>query len=82
MGPPETSVSMKRSALGLLVLGVVVALAGLTFTLQGLGYVGPVGGLMYNNPVWVTQGELTFVIGAVIAIAAFALSRQGSSPKP
>jgi len=67
---------MKKSALTLLVIGVLVALAGLTFTLQGMGYVGPVGGLMYNNPVWVTQGEITFVVGAIISIAAIALNRR------
>ena len=73
---------MKKSALTLLVIGVLVALAGLTFTLQGMGYVGPVGGLMYNNPVWVTQGEITFVVGAIIAIAAIALNRRNpATPK-
>ena len=71
---------MKKSALVLLVVGVIVALAGLTFTLQGMGYVGPVGGLMYDNPVWITQGELTFVVGAILAIAALALGRRGAIP--
>jgi hypothetical protein len=61
---------------------VIVALAGLTFTLQGMGLVGPVGGLMYNNPVWITQGELTFVVGAILAIVGIALNRQTpSTPK-
>ncbi|HYB44978.1 MAG TPA: hypothetical protein VEC92_00500 [Nitrososphaerales archaeon] len=73
---------MKRSALAVLVLGVLVALAGLVFTLQGLGYVGPVGGLMYNNSTWVTNGEITFVIGAVLAIAGIALGRQAQAPMP
>lgn len=67
---------MRKSALALLVVAILVALAGLTFTLQGMGLVGPVGGLMYNNPVWITQGELTFVVGAVLAIAAVALNRR------
>jgi hypothetical protein len=73
---------LKRSALVLLVLGVLVALAGLVFTLQGLGYVGPVGGLMYNNPTWVTNGEITFVVGAIVVIAGFALGRQAQAPAP
>jgi len=73
---------VKRSAAILLVVGALVALAGLTFTLQGMGLVGPVGGLMYNNPVWVTQGEATFVVGAIIAIAAVALNRRSpTAPK-
>ena len=70
---------MKRSTAILLVIGALVALAGLTFTLQGMGLVGPVGGLMYNNPVWVTQGELTFVVGVILAIAGIALNRQPPS---
>jgi len=73
---------VKRSAAILLVVGALVALAGLTFTLQGMGLVGPVGGLMYNNPAWVTQGEATFVVGAIIAIAAIALNRRSpAAPK-
>jgi hypothetical protein len=71
---------LKRSALAILVLGVLVALAGLVFTLQGLGYVGPVGGLMYNNSTWVTNGEITFVIGAIVVIAGFALGRRAPAP--
>jgi len=73
---------LKRSALAVLVLGVLVALAGLVFTLQGLGYVGPVGGLMYNNSTWVTNGEITFVVGAILAIVGIALGRQVQAPKP
>ena len=75
-------VDLKRSALAILVLGVLVALAGLVFTLQGLGYVGPVGGLMYNNSTWVTNGEITFVIGAIVAVVGIALGRQAQVPMP
>ncbi|MDV3277139.1 MAG: hypothetical protein LYZ69_01570 [Nitrososphaerales archaeon] len=67
---------MKSSATALLVLGVIVALVGLTFALQGLSMVGPVGGLMYNNSTWVTQGSLTCVIGIVLIVAAYLLNRQ------
>ena len=74
---------MKSSAIALMVLGIIVALAGLTFTLQGFGMVGPVGGLMYNNPTWVTQGSLTFVIGLVLIAGAYFLNRQrAAAPAP
>ncbi len=71
---------MKPRVLVILVLGAIIALAGLTFTLQGLGIVGPTNGLMFDSSVWVTQGELTFVVGFILIIAAFALNRQ-ASPK-
>ncbi|MDV3293150.1 MAG: hypothetical protein LYZ70_02660 [Nitrososphaerales archaeon] len=67
---------MKPRVLVLLLLGAIIALAGLTFTLQGLGIVGPGTSFMFENPLWVTQGELTFVIGLILIIAAFALNRQ------
>ena len=60
----------------MLALGVVVALFGLTFTLQGIGLVGPVGGLMYDNPVWVTQGSAICILGLVIVVAALAINRE------
>lgn len=72
---------MKRSATLLLVIGVLVALAGLVFTLQGLGYVGPVGGLMYNNRTWVTNGGITFVVGVIVVVAALALNRRAPAPQ-
>jgi len=76
IGVSGARADLKRSAIGIFVIGVLVALAGLVFTLQGLGYVGPVGGLMYNNPTWVTNGEITFVVGAIVVVAGLALGRR------
>jgi len=67
---------LRASVALLLVLGVITALAGLTFALQGLGFVGPAGSFMYRSSTWVTQGELVFVVGTILIIAAFALSRR------
>ncbi len=64
----------------MLLLGAIIALGGLTFTLQGLGIVGPTNGFMFENPVWVTQGEFIFVVGFILIIAAYALKRE-ASPK-
>jgi len=73
---------MKRSAAAVLILGIIVALAGLTFTLQGLGMLGPTGGLMYNNPVWVTQGSVVFIVGLIFIVAGLALNRQRRTTPP
>lgn len=70
---------LKPRVLVLLLLGAIIALAGLTFTLQGLGIVGPVTSFMFENPLWIAQGELTFVVGFILIIAAYALKRQESS---
>ena len=54
---------MRRT--GLLVLGVVVALAGLLFTLQGVGII--TGSAMSNTTFWTVAGPLIIVVGLVVA---------------
>jgi hypothetical protein len=53
----------------LMVIGVAAALAGIVWTLQGLGYVG--GSFMSGATVWA-------VIGPVVALAGFVLIVIGS----
>jgi ABC-type long-subunit fatty acid transport system fused permease/ATPase subunit len=50
--------------IALVVIGVLVALAGIVFTLQGLGYVS--GSFMTGATVWA-------VIGPVIALAGLGM---------
>jgi hypothetical protein len=55
---------MRRT--GLLVLGVVVALAGLLFTLQGVGVI--TGSAMSNTTFWSVAGPLILVVGLLLAV--------------
>lgn len=52
----------------LVVIGVVAAVAGLVWTLQGLGYVG--GSFMSGATVWA-------VIGPIVALAGLVLITLG-----
>jgi len=52
----------------LVVIGLAAALAGLVWTLQGLGYVG--GSFMSGATVWA-------VIGPIVALAGLALIALG-----
>jgi hypothetical protein len=52
----------------LVLIGVVAAVAGLVFTLQGLGYVG--GSFMSGATVWA-------VIGPIVVLAGLALVTLG-----
>jgi hypothetical protein len=54
---------MRRT--GLLVLGVVLALAGVLFTLQGVGIIA--GSAMSNTTFWSVAGPLIVVVGLVVA---------------
>jgi hypothetical protein len=48
----------------LVVIGLVAALAGLVWTLQGLGYVG--GSFMSGATVWAVIGPIVAVVGLVL----------------
>jgi len=52
----------------LMAVGALLALAGLVFTLQGMGMVGPDYSSMFESPAWIDQGI------AVVAIGVIALS--------
>lgn len=56
----------------LVVIGVAAAVAGIVWTLQGLGYVG--GSFMSGATVWA-------VIGPVVALAGLALIAVASRPR-
>jgi hypothetical protein len=49
----------------LIVVGVLVALAGVTFTLQGLNVMGHGG--MSGQTIWAVLGTVIAVIGLIVA---------------
>ena len=53
----------------IIVVGVVVALAGLLFTLQGIGAV--TGSPMSNTTTWSVLGPIVALIGIAVALAGW-----------
>lgn len=58
-----------------IVVGVVVALAGTVFWLQGLSIVGPTTSFMYKNPEWINYGLAILAVGIVLIIASHIAGR-------
>ena len=52
-------------------IGALFFLAGLVFTLQGLGIVGPTSSFMFQSTTWIYNGVGVLVLGIVILGAAF-----------
>ena len=50
----------------MVVFGVLIALGGLVWALQGIGMIG--GSFMTNNPTWIWIGAATVVVGGAIAV--------------
>jgi hypothetical protein len=60
----------------LLVPGILIALAGLTFMLQGMGLVGPTSSFMYQSETWIVQGAIALVLGLVLMAAGILTGRK------
>jgi len=54
--------------IAIVIVGVVVALFGLLFMAQGLGFV-PGNSPMNNNTTWVIAGPIIALIGIALAVA-------------
>lgn len=52
-------------ATGRIMLGVLLALAGVVWTLQGLGLVG--GSFMTGASIWAVIGPVTALVGVAVA---------------
>jgi len=58
--------NLKYIGRSLIVLGLILIILGIVFTLQSRAIVGPSSSFMYSNPSWTINGSI--VIGAGIAI--------------
>jgi hypothetical protein len=59
-----------------LVIGIVLVLIGLLWTLQGLNVLG--GSVMSGSPVWGTIGPIVLIVGVVLIIVALVRRRRRS----
>jgi hypothetical protein len=53
----------------LVIPGALLALAGLAFTLQGEGIVGPASSFMFQSATWVYQGVAVLILGLLLLVA-------------
>lgn len=63
----------------LLIPGVLLALAGLVFTLQGLGIVGPKSSFMFQSTAWIYDGLAILLVGLLLTVGGAWMSRPRTS---
>ncbi len=63
----------------LVVPGILLALGGLVFTLQGVGIVGPRSSFMFQSTTWVYQGLAVFFLGLLLTLGGVWRSRPKAS---
>jgi hypothetical protein len=71
---------MKVKSMGraLPVVGSVIIIIGILFTLQSLSIVGPSSSFMYRNQDWTVNGGVAISIGVAILVLGVALRRLSS----
>ncbi|TLX65804.1 MAG: hypothetical protein E6L02_07235 [Thaumarchaeota archaeon] len=47
-------------------IGIIIAIFGIVFFLQGQSLVGPKSSFMYSNPQWMINGQWIAIIGIII----------------
>jgi len=57
-----------------LALGILLALVGAVWTLQGLNVLG--GSAMSGSPVWATIGPVVVIAGVVLIVVAVVVARR------
>jgi hypothetical protein len=63
----------------LVIPGILLALAGLVFTLQGLGIVGPTSSFMFQSTTWIYEGLAVFFVGLLLTLGGLWKSRPKAS---
>lgn len=58
----------KNTGKYLIIIGIIMIIAGLIFTLQSNSIVGPSSSFMYQNPEWTINGYIIIAIGTIIII--------------
>ncbi|MGK3954353.1 hypothetical protein ACLKM7_18685 [Microbacterium sp. I2] len=54
--------------------GVILALVGIVWTLQGLNVLG--GSAMSGSPLWATIGPIVLAVGVVLIVIAIVIARR------
>ncbi len=60
----------------LIMAGIIMAISGSIFHLQGHAIVGPESSFMYANPEWVSYGLQIIVIGIITGSTGFVILKK------
>jgi len=65
----------KRTGKYLIIIGLILIIAGIVFTMQSKSIVGPSSSFMYKNPEWTVNGYSMLILGTIIGASGIILWR-------
>jgi hypothetical protein len=66
-------IQLKTRAIVIMVVGVLLLLAGITFALQGYGVLGPTSSFMYQSTTWIGTGAGFAIVGVIVVAVGLRL---------
>ena len=64
------------NSIPIIITGIVIAIFGIIFGLQGHGVVGPEQSFMYQNSEWVNNGNYIAMFGVVIVLVGYVVEKK------
>ena len=68
----------KRTEKYLIIIGLILIIAGIVFTMQSKSIVGPSSSFMYQNPEWTINGYVIITIGIIISVFGIVVWQSGT----
>ena len=65
-----------KAGLLAIIIGIILAIFGVIFHLQGKGIVGPESSFMYYNPQWIDYGLIILISGIIVVGIGFFLQKR------
>jgi uncharacterized membrane protein len=67
----------KNTGKYLIIIGLILIIAGIVFTMQSKSIVGPSSSFMYKNPEWTVNGYAIITLGTIISVVGIILWQIG-----
>ena len=68
----------KNNGKYLIIIGLILIIAGIVFTMQSKSMVGPSSSFMYQNPEWTVNGYVIIAIGTIISVFGIVVWQIGT----
>ena len=64
------------NSIPIIITGIVIAIFGIIFGLQGYGVVGPEQSFMYQSSEWVNNGNYIAMFGVIIVLVGYVIEKK------
>ena len=64
------------NSIPIIIVGIVIAIFGIVFGLQGQGVVGPEQSFMYQSSEWVNNGNYMAMFGVIIVLVGYVIEKK------